>query len=79
MLAEFFKKNLELHRRSSNAVLKNSVLVEDGFELVAFSEKGQINATTPNNSTSGCVSPIISYLNLTCLLLFTFLRSWAIE
>ena len=35
----FLKKNLELHIISSDAELKNEVLVADGIELPAFSEK----------------------------------------
>ena len=60
--------------KSSDAVLRNYILVLDGIELSAFSEKRSINVTFSNNSTSRCVSPIISYLNLYFLLLFTFLR-----
>ena len=58
-----FKKNLELHIKSSDAVLENQIPVADGIKLSAFSEKGYMNATTSNNFISGCVSPIISYLN----------------
>ena len=60
--------------KSNNAVLKNLFLVADGIELPAFSEKGQIYVITSNNSISGCVVPIMSYLNLLVLLLFTFLH-----
>ena len=60
----FFRKNLELHIKSSDAVLKNCIPVVDGIELPAFSEEGLIPATASNNSISSCVTPIISYLNL---------------
>ena len=48
----FLKKILELHIRSSDAVLKTYILVADGIELHTFSENGY---TTSNNSTSSCV------------------------
>ena len=36
-----FKENFELHRKSSDAALKNSILVADEIELPIFSEKGR--------------------------------------
>ena len=36
----FFKKNLELHISSSDAALKNEILVADGIDLPSFGEKG---------------------------------------
>ena len=36
----FLKKNLELHLKSNEAVLKNQVLAADGIELPAFNKKG---------------------------------------
>ena len=36
----FLKKNVELHIKSSDAVLKNEILVSVGIELPAFCEKG---------------------------------------
>ena len=54
------RKSLELHIKSSDAVLKNLTPATDGIELTAFRQKGYINATTSYNSISGCVSPIIS-------------------
>lgn len=67
----FFNKNLGLHIKSSNAVLKNHIQVAVRSELPDFSEKGYIYVATSINSISGCVSPIISYLYLPFLLLFT--------
>ena len=34
------KKNLEPHMKSSDAELKNQILVADGIKLPAFNEKG---------------------------------------
>ena len=34
-----FKENLKLHKESSDAVLKYSILIADGNELPAFDEK----------------------------------------
>ena len=38
--AGFLKKKLELHIKSSDAVLKNESMVANGIELPAFSKKG---------------------------------------
>ena len=75
-MAWFFIENLALHIKSTDAVLKNYILVADGIELPGFGKNGWTNVTTSNNSISGSVSPIISYLNLSFLLLFTFLHPW---
>ena len=63
-----FDKVWELHIKSIDAVLKNLILVEL-LEVAAF-------IYPSNNSISDCVSPIISYLNLPFLQLFTFLHPW---
>ena len=69
------RRNLELHIKSNDAVLKSLTPATDGIELIAFSQKGYINATTSYNSISGSISPIISYLYLSLLLLlFSFLH-----
>ena len=39
-IQDMFKKNLELHMQSSEAVLKDQILAVDGNELFAFSENG---------------------------------------
>ena len=75
-MLKVFLKNSELYMKPSDAVMKNQILVADGIEL-PVSEKSKINVTTSKNSISGCVSPIISYLNLSFLLLFDFLLHWA--
>ena len=36
----FSEENLELHIKSSNALLKNPILVADGNELPDFGKKG---------------------------------------